>query len=101
MLELLPRATRERERLFKFQTCWLTDPTFPSIVTQSWRQPRNLREATELFTKEAIIWNMRHFGNIFVKKKNILARLKGIQRAVSIKLSTFLLNLEKRVGKGV
>ncbi|XP_050247698.1 uncharacterized protein LOC126695106 [Quercus robur] len=61
MLELLPRATRERERLFKFQTCWLTDPTFPSIGTQSWRQPHNLREAIELFTKEATIWNMRHF----------------------------------------
>jgi len=81
MIDLLPRATRERERPFKFQTCWLTDPTFPSIVTQSWRQPRNLREATEIFTKEANSWNRRHFGNIFVKKKNILVRLKGSEQS--------------------
>lgn len=33
MLDMLPRTNTGRARPFKFQTCWLTDPTFPSIVT--------------------------------------------------------------------
>ncbi|XP_023913300.1 uncharacterized protein LOC112024885 [Quercus suber] len=90
---------RERQRPFKFQTCWLTNPTFSSIVTQAWRQPCNLGEAIKHFTKEATDWNKQHFGNIFVKKKNILVRLKVIQHTVSVKPSTFLLNLEKELVK--
>lgn len=39
------------------------------------------------------------FGNIFSRKKNIIARLNGIQRVVYVKPSTFLLNLEKELMK--
>lgn len=52
-----------------------------------------------MFTKKASEWNRRHFGNIFVKKKNIMARLNGIQHSVAINSSTFLLNLENDLVK--
>ena len=39
------------------------------------------------------------FGNIFSRKKNIIARLNGIQRVVYVKPSTFLLNLKKELMK--
>ena len=71
------------------------DPTFPRIVSHAWRQPNILVEAIENFTKEASIWNKVHFGNIFTKKKNIQARLNGIQKAIRVRPSTFLLELEK------
>ena len=39
------------------------------------------------------------FSNIFARKKNIMARLNGIQRAVSLRPSSFLLNLENELLK--
>lgn len=39
------------------------------------------------------------FGNIFARKKNIMARLNGIQRTLSIRSSNFLLNLENNLLK--
>lgn len=78
MLDILPRVHTGRKRPFKFQTCWLTDPTFPWIVSHAWRQPNILIEAIENFTKEALVWNKVQFGNIFAKKKNNKARLNGI-----------------------
>ena len=33
MPEMLPRGQIGRKRFFKFQTCWLTDPTFPKIMS--------------------------------------------------------------------
>ncbi|XP_023901204.1 uncharacterized protein LOC112013045 [Quercus suber] len=44
--------------------------------------------------KAAIRWNGSHFGNIFTRKKNIMARINGIQWALSIRPSLFLVNLE-------
>ena len=78
MLDMVPSISMGRKRPFKFQTCWLTDPTFPRIVSYAWRQHNILKGAIENFSKEALIWNKEHFGNIFVKKKIIKARLNGI-----------------------
>ena len=61
-----------------FQTCWLSDITFPKVVSQAWSQAPRLGDAIEKFTKEAKVWNRTHFGNIFARKKNIMARLNGI-----------------------
>ena len=54
----------------------------------------DLAKAIETFTKEATKWNKEQFGNIFARKRNIMARLNGIQKAMSVKPLTFLLNLE-------
>lgn len=54
-------------------------------------------EAIEVFQREAGVWNKTHFGNIFMKKRNILARLNGIQRAVVVRPSSSLLQLENEL----
>jgi len=56
-------------------------------------------EAKDNFPKKASACNKLQFGNIFSRKKNITARLNGIQRVVCVKPSTFLLNLEKELMK--
>ena len=67
-----------------------------------------LANAIASFTIEAEKWNKTKFGNVLARKNNIMARLNGIQWAVAIKPSNFLLNLEselltrseeRRVGK--
>lgn len=84
---------------FKFQTCWLTDSSFPKVVTQAWGQANGLMNVIENFAKDPTSWNKQQFGKVFARKKNLMARLNGIQRAVSVRPSTFLLNLEKELLK--
>ena len=43
----------------------------------------------------AIEWNRNHFGNIFVKKRRVIARLDGAQKALAKRPLEFLVELEK------
>ena len=79
LLEMQPRINMGRKRPFRFQTCWLSEPSFPPIVSQAWRDSPALGDAVQRFTQAAIRWNCSHFGNIFTRKKNIMARINGIQ----------------------
>ncbi|KAL0011105.1 hypothetical protein SO802_006213 [Lithocarpus litseifolius] len=99
MLQVLPKVQRRGNRPFKFQTCWLSDPSYPHVVNQAWRHSDALEEAIKHFKRDAINWNKVQFGNIFARKKNIMARLNGIQRTLSIRPSSFLLNLENALLK--
>ena len=56
-----------------------------------------MTEAVKVFTEDAAKWNRLNFGNIFDKKKSIMARLNGIQKVVSVRPSNFLLNLESEL----
>lgn len=56
-------------------------------------------DAISKFTDEATRWNIMHFGNVFNRKKNILARLNGKQRALATRPSSFLINLENELLK--
>ena len=78
LLEMQLGGGKERNRPFKFQTCWLSDPSFPSIVSRPWSQSVMLVDAISKFTNEATRWNRMQFGNVFNRKKNIMARLNGI-----------------------
>ena len=82
LLDMQPRTSIGRKRPFRFQSCWLSDPSFPKVVSQAWHLNFVLAEAVKTFTKDAANWNRLHFRNIFEKKKNIMARLNGIQRVI-------------------
>ena len=92
-----PKAQSCRAKLFKFQKCWLSDPTFAGVVANVWNQAPLLSSAIEKFQKDASLWNRNHFGNIFIKKKIIMAWLNGIQHAYSIRPSAYLINLENEL----
>ena len=97
LLQTNPIRQLHLTRPFKFQSFWLSDPSFPNVVKQAWQQPRNLLEAIEVFSSQASIWNKNHFGNIFHKKKRVLARLDGVQRALASQLSASLVALENQL----
>ena len=79
LLELQPTGWNYRVRTFKFQRFWLSDVTFPKVVENAWSQNIGLIEAIDKFQREATVWNKSHFGNIFARKRKIMARLNGIQ----------------------
>ena len=57
----------------------------------------NLVEAITNFTTKAQRWNREVFGNVFVRKKKILARLLGAQRALAVCPNSFLINLQEQL----
>ena len=54
LLELQPGVSRGKKRPFRFQTCWLLDPTFPDIVSQAWGGANNLVEVVDSFTRNVV-----------------------------------------------
>ena len=78
LLDFEPGANIRLNRPFNFQSFWLNDLPFLSIVRDAWGRTNRLDEVVEKFTRDATEWNRNHFDNIFVKKKRrVMARLDG------------------------
>lgn len=84
-------------RPFRFQPMWLSHPTFPYVIRDAWSNPTVLSSAVAKFVDKEKIWNKNIFGNLFHQKKRVLARLRGIQAALSTNLSNFLVQLEREL----
>ena len=82
-------------RPFRFQPMWLSHPFFSGVVCDAWSNPPTLQPAVVSFSEKARVWNKKHFGNLFQRKKRALARLKGIQESLAASPSTHLINLKK------
>ena len=76
---------------------WLSHPSFPDIVRDAWANPSSLLHAVSKFTDKAKVWNRNVFGNLFHRKKRILARLRGVQIALSNKPNNFLVWFEQEL----
>jgi len=97
LMELEPQPSIRLNRPFRFHSFWLSDTSFPKIVQNAWSIESGLYDSIAKFEREASEWNWVHFGNIFAKKKRILARLGGIQRFMAERPSSFLIILEKQL----
>ena len=92
---------------FRFEQTWLTDPTFLSLIQDSWKASELIPSASsslsrflrrlEALTMSIRLWNKTHFGNLFQRKTRLLARLRGIQLALAKKPSAFLYSLEHQL----
>ena len=50
--------------------------------------------AISTFKTLATTWNKEIFGNIFARKRKLLARIGDLQKALATRSSTFLISLE-------
>ena len=66
---------------------------------QVWESNNRLVDAINWFTQKAKEWNKNQFGNIFTRKKNLMSRLNGIQRALALRPLEFLVKLEDELLK--
>ena len=90
---------------FRFEQMWLTDPTFLSLVEDSWKASTSLPSTSsslsrflrhlDFLTDNIRTWNKNHFGHLFQCKNQILARIRGLQLALTRKPSAFLYSLKK------
>ena len=97
LMETFPFKTIHLNRPFRFQEFWLSDMYFPNIVSSAWSCNRKFAECIDVFSKEATLWNRNHFRNIQQKKRRIMARIYGIQKAISNWPSSSFLNLENQL----
>lgn len=86
-----------RNKPFRFQSMWLMHLEFPGVVKESWDREPSLNNAISVFTRKAKDWNVNVFGNLFAKKRRVLARLNGAQKALAINPSDFLIQVEKNL----
>ena len=54
-------------------------------------------DAASIFVKEVQVWNREVFGNIFKRKRTLMARINGIQAALEKYSSRGLMRLEARL----
>ena len=73
----------------------MSDLSFPVVVSSAWNQAHSFQGATNNFVTEVKRWNKNYFGNVYSKKRRIIAQLNGIQKAISSRPSSNLLELEK------
>ncbi|XP_030924591.1 uncharacterized protein LOC115951550 [Quercus lobata] len=98
LLNLCPNLTNTSNRPFRFQLMWLSHHDFPAIVRESSAgMEDNLVGAITRFTHKAQTWNKEVFGNIFARKRQIIARLLGAQRAIANNPNNFLINLQEQL----
>ena len=94
LLSLAPNLCCSRDHPFRFQLIWLSREGFPSIVKDAWDgNQQNFNNAILSFTQKVKIWNKDVFGNIFWKKKNLIARILSVEKALSRYPSQRLINL--------
>ena len=79
---------------FRFQPIWLSHEEFPSVVREAWEgNHHSICNAINEFTNKANVWNRYFFGNIFWKKKNLIARMLGAEKALARNPSQILIHL--------
>ncbi|XP_028794123.1 uncharacterized protein LOC114749751 [Neltuma alba] len=81
-------------RPFRFEALWLMHKEFESFLGKEWSNEEDLEENLYKFSQTVKIWNREVFGMVEKKKKQIMARLQGIQKSLAYANSYFLQELE-------
>ncbi|XP_038715030.1 uncharacterized protein LOC120008723 [Tripterygium wilfordii] len=84
---------------FRFMASWLLHENFNHFVAASWETIGDYVRAAESFVRKVKEWNHNIFGDIFKKKRRLLARLAGIQRALEVHKSSNLARIEIELKK--
>lgn len=84
---------------FLFEPMWLSYPSFPSLIYNTWSVYHEYFPALSAFQSKANIWNKYHFGDIFHKKRTLQKCLLGIQIALDKHFNPFLFNLQTQLNK--
>lgn len=67
---------------FRFLAAWMIDNRFGNFLQDNWQGNMPYAQAASNFTSKVAVWNREIFGNIFKRKKELLARLGGVQKAL-------------------
>jgi hypothetical protein len=98
LLRCFNNVGNHENRPFRFQVAWFTHSDYPNLVKNTWARDRhNIVGCLQNVAKLSTIFNKEVFGNIFARKKEVEARLRGIQRALENIDSANLMRLQKEL----
>ncbi|XP_015383671.1 uncharacterized protein LOC107176123 [Citrus sinensis] len=69
-------------KLFRFMATWLTNSRFTDFMKTHWNNEMPYYRVASEFIQQVQHWNKNSFGNIFQRKKVLLVRIGGVQRAL-------------------
>ncbi|XP_050386206.1 uncharacterized protein LOC126802601 [Argentina anserina] len=85
---------------FRFQVMWMNHNMYADFVSSSWNSSSgDLSRKISYLSAALSKWNKDVFGHLFHRKRHILARLGGIQKACDRFENHFLLKLEAELIK--
>ncbi|CAN1156560.1 hypothetical protein LINPERHAP2_LOCUS21015 [Linum perenne] len=68
---------------FRFLSAWLTHASFKHVLNNKWRIGVDLPIALSELTVDLYYWNKFVFGNIFRRKKRLIAELEKVELRVA------------------
>ncbi|KAF7824429.1 ribonuclease H [Senna tora] len=95
LVNLCNDSNARGERPFRFERAWTLHEGFQSFVAEHWNPILEWNGNMNQFTDATRNWNKHVFGHIGRRKRVLLARIDGIQRACANGINPFLVNLEK------
>uniref|UniRef100_A0A2C9UFL8 Endonuclease/exonuclease/phosphatase domain-containing protein n=2 Tax=Manihot esculenta TaxID=3983 RepID=A0A2C9UFL8_MANES len=84
---------------FHFQLAWMNHANLGMIVGNALNSFTDILDSIKNLALDLCLWNRNSFGNIFSRKKRILARIAGIQKTLSTGGPQHLLKLELKLKK--
>ncbi|XP_019163578.1 PREDICTED: uncharacterized protein LOC109159922 [Ipomoea nil] len=98
---LLLQVEQQRQRLstapFSFQAAWLTRTDVHDVVGRAWNSTRGFVDNTLFLAGELAKWNKESFGNVFQRKKVLMSRISGAQKALAATYHKGLAKLELKL----
>ncbi|XP_074291073.1 uncharacterized protein LOC141617834 [Silene latifolia] len=86
-------------RPFRFQACWLTHERFKDFIESNWPTYGVFPTRLESLSRRLQDWNSEVFGDIFKRKRSLMARIGGCQRELSMGRQSHLIKLEAKLRK--
>lgn len=99
LLRLGQGIERSPHRRFRFIATWVTDGSFKDLIKDNWGNDPSWPTAISSLTKKIQDWNRNVFGNINKRKRDLIRRLNGIDKANPEWTNTFLNQLQEVLWK--
>ncbi|KAL4278142.1 hypothetical protein GQ457_03G020710 [Hibiscus cannabinus] len=82
---------------FRFLSVWQDHPQFSDFLSSNWVDGDDVTSNIQRFQESVKDWNVNVFGHIGLRKKRILAQLRGIDKALRRHFSDRLVELDKQL----
>ncbi|KAK9689451.1 hypothetical protein RND81_09G059800 [Saponaria officinalis] len=89
------------QKPFRFQAAWMTHELFSTFIEENWPKYGRFPSRLNALSTSLQNWNENVFGNIFRKKKSLMARIEGCQKKPSTVKEKRLIALEATLRRGL
>ncbi|XP_039015929.1 uncharacterized protein LOC120146444 [Hibiscus syriacus] len=97
MLQTDQHHKDNRIKPFRFLAAWMEHPNFVKFLKKEWAKHNDFLDSLNHIRQIIGIWNRETFGSINQKKRRIISRLKGIDKALRKYNSNILSNIESEL----